>query len=184
MDPGVLRFFVREVNRQVQFGLKAADDLSRAVTSHDTNGVWYSIQSLLVATANVSKLLWPNKSASSARGNALRTTLQVEIDSPLASRKFRNHFEHFDERIEELAIAPQTQMVVDSNIGSLEAIKGSVSSAYRNYDPSTETLSFYGEEYELQPVIKSLEILRSVTDQLIKSNQPFEPGAAPDNGGK
>jgi hypothetical protein len=147
----------------------AAADLCRAVTSNDTDRVWYSIQSLLVATANVSKLLWPSKSASSARGDTLRTTLQVENDSPLASRAFRNHFEHFDERLEEWDISPQTHMVVDSNIGPLGSIKGGASFVYvRNYDPSTETLTFHGEVYELRPVIKALEILRSVTDQVLE----------------
>ena len=158
--------FVQEVDRQAEFGLMAAVDLSCAVTS-DTDRVWYSIQSLLVATANVSKLLWPPKNESSARGDALRKTLQVEDDSPLADRAIRNHFEHFGARLEKWGISPQTHMVVDSNIGPLGSITGGASAVYvRNYDPSTETLTFRGAVYELRPVIKALEILRSMTDQV------------------
>lgn len=163
VDPGVLELFVLEVDRQAEFGLMAADDLCRALTNYDTDRVWYSIQSLLVATANVSKLLWP-KSDSSVRGDTLRRTLRVDNDSPLKSKKFRNHFEHFDERLEKWGISPQTHMVVDSNIGSLGSIKVGKSSVYvRNYDPSTQTLTFHGDVYELRTVIEALEALRSVT---------------------
>ena len=124
---------------------------------------------MLVATANVSKLLWPLRDESSARGETLRTTLQVEDDSPLACRAFRNHFEHFGARLEKWGISPRTNMIVDSNIGSLGSIKGGASLVcVRNYDPSTETLTFHGEVYKLRPVIKALEILRSVTDQVFE----------------
>ena len=53
------------------------------------------------------------------------------------------------------------------NIGPLGSITGGASAVYvRNYDPSTETLTFRGAVYELRPVIKALEILRSMTDQV------------------
>ena len=168
MDPGVLQLFVREVDRQAQFGLIAAADLLLAVTKCDKDHVWYSIQSLLVATGNVSKLLWPSRRASSARGDTLRQMLQVRNDSPLFSRVCRNHFEHFDDRLEAWAISVHTHLVVDSNIGSLRSIRGGPLSFYvRNFDPSTETLTFHDEVYELRPIINALEKLRSETKRVL-----------------
>jgi len=161
----MLQLFVREVDRQVRFGLIAAVELRDPVMSLDTERVWYSIQSLLVATANVSKLLWPSK-GSRDRGEALRSLLCVTDDSPLASRVFRNHFEHFDERLETWGISPHTHLVADNNVGPLGATSGGASPIYvRNYDPSTETLTFRGEVYEFRPVIGALESLRSVTER-------------------
>jgi len=172
----VLRLFVLEVDRQAQFGLSAAADLRHAVTRNDMDRVWYSIQSLLVATGNVSKILWPSRSASSARGDTLRQTLQVENNSPLNSRKFRNHFEHFDERLETWGISTHTHMVVDSNISSARSIRGGPSLFHvRNLDPSTETITFHGDVYELRPIINALESLRSETELVLKRNEPTIP---------
>ena len=166
MDAGMLQLFVREVDRQARFGLRAAAELRHAVVSSDMECVWYSVQGLLVATGNVSKLLWPSRGGSPERGDVLRRVLRVGDDSPLASRTFRNHFEHFDERLEAWGISPRTHMVADDNVGPLGAISGGASPVFvRNYDPSTETLTFRGEVYELRPVIDALENLRAATER-------------------
>ena len=72
----------------------------------------------------------------------MRQSLGIADESPLKSRAFRNHFEHFDERLETWGISQRTHMVVDSNIGTLGSIVGGASAVYvRNFDPSTETLT-------------------------------------------
>ena len=172
MERGRMQMFIKEVQRQVQFGLIAAADLNRATADNDMDRAWYSIQSLLVATANVSKLLWPSKETYASRGDTLRTALQVQNDSPLESRSFRNHFEHFDERLEKWGISPQTHMIVDSNIGSLSSIRvGSSGAHVRQYDPSTQTLTLREEVYELRPVVESLATLQSMTQQALREVQ-------------
>ena len=99
--------------------------------------------------------------------------LKVEDSSPLASRTFRNHFEHFDKRLETWGISTQTHRVVDSNIGSLGSIRGGLSCVFvRNFDPSTQTLTFHGDMYELRPVIEALESLRARTMQVLERNLP------------
>ena len=171
MDQGLLELFIREVDRQARFGLSAADDLQQAVMNNDANRVWYSIQSLLIATGNVSKLLWPSQSTAPSR-EKLRQTLGVVDDSPLKSRTFRNHFEHFDERLEAWDISPHTHMIVDSNIGSLGSIRGGQSLVYvRNFDPSTETLTCYGEVHELRPIINALERLRPEIERVLQRSE-------------
>ena len=57
MDKQVLRIFQREVERQCQFALIAAQDLDSAYRATDMDRLWYSVQSFLVAVGNVSKLL-------------------------------------------------------------------------------------------------------------------------------
>jgi hypothetical protein len=66
---------------------------------------WYSVQSLLMAAANVSKLLWPTyrrgENLIPCRGEELRKSLAISDEhSPLSDRTLRNHFEHFDARLE------------------------------------------------------------------------------------
>lgn len=96
MDDFMMWRFQMEVNRQSKFALRALDDM-RLDDPEDNGGFWYSVQAFLSATANVSKLLWGSGSSDRQRREAerrrrpLRESLKVPDDSPLRSRKFRNH---------------------------------------------------------------------------------------------
>ena len=57
MDRAVERRFLAEIETQCGFVARAEQDLSRALAEHDTDGVWYDLQMILIAAANVSKLL-------------------------------------------------------------------------------------------------------------------------------
>jgi len=126
--------FVRELDRQCKLAKLAAQGIDLALQSKsdiltgpaaamqdrqselpqlDTR-LWFEIQNLLVALANISKILWPpDKTAE--RGAALRLTLAVPDTSPLSRRIMRNHFEHFSERLERWAAAADTRNIIDTN---------------------------------------------------------------------
>lgn len=89
-----------EIVLQSQIAQRAAEHLRTTHDSFDNIETWCSIQSILVAAGNVSKILWPSHKYK-LRDEKLRQLLKVEENNPLASRKFRNHFEHYDERVEE-----------------------------------------------------------------------------------
>ena len=91
---------IGEIVLQSKIALRAAGCLRTTDGNLDQVETWCSLQSILVAAGNVSKILWPNEKYK-LRGAHLRKQLHVEKDNPLSSRKFRNHFEHYDERIEE-----------------------------------------------------------------------------------
>ena len=91
---------IGEIALQSQIAKKAAERLLATHDVFDNVETWCSIQSILVAAGNVSKILWPSQKYK-LRGQKLRELLGVENNNPLASRKFRNHFEHYDERVEE-----------------------------------------------------------------------------------
>src|SRR3989442_13158213 len=93
--------FLIEIEKQCKFGIMASYDLENALKSHNMDRLWYSVQGILLAAGNISKLLWPSNTQSADRGNELRTLLSVSDGSPLTPRTFRNHFEHFDERLEQ-----------------------------------------------------------------------------------
>jgi hypothetical protein len=89
-----------EIESQCASALTASGDLEEALAAGDRRRFWYSVQGLLIASANISKLLWGNDSAAAKRRSSLRRLLRVGDDSPLRNRRLRNHFEHFDERLE------------------------------------------------------------------------------------
>jgi hypothetical protein len=143
-----------EIVTQAKFAEKAADQLTN---SSDSIEVWGSIQAILVATANVSKILWPARKQSKARGKHLRDLLSVDDDNLLSDRTFRNHFEHYDERIEEWVENNNSAVYMDSRIDPFEPTPLSLPQLFhRSYNPTSKTLSFRGESIDLAAVLAEL----------------------------
>jgi hypothetical protein len=167
LDPFVVTIFLSEIDRQVRFGFVAAGDLAEAIHGPrpDEERFWYSVQGILIAAANVSKIFWPSDVRYASRGKALRELLGLTAESPLGpqgARKLRNHFEHFDDRIDKWAeglARGESSVYVDSNVGSLEmiSIPGLTSErVMRHFDPSDWSVSFRGIRYPLQPIQQAL----------------------------
>lgn len=98
LEPLAELVFIAEIVTQSKFAGSAADQLAKASEPIE---VWGSIQSILVAAANVSKILWPVRKKYMERGRRLRELLSIDDRNLLSKRTFRNHFEHYDERIED-----------------------------------------------------------------------------------
>ena len=159
MDAHLQKIFVGEIERQCRFAHIAAIELREAIARQDTDRVWFAVQSLLIAAGNVSKLLWPKRKYST-RGQTLRRVLAVEESSPLRSRTFRNHFEHFDERLESWATSSSHRGLADSNINIQGRIRGADPGDYlRNLEASSSSVTFCGDTYELAPVMQAIQRL-------------------------
>ena len=99
--------FIGEIVLQSKIAQRAAERLQLTHNNFDHIEVWCSIQSILVAAGNVSKILWPPDKEYKLRGEKLRQLLKVENDNLLSDREFRNHFEHYDDRIEQWFLIPK-----------------------------------------------------------------------------
>lgn len=157
MDKMVLWIFQREVEVQCRFAMMAFKDIEESLKLVKELKVdymyhlWYSVQAFLVAVGNISKLFWPPDRCLRERGVELRKSLSVRANSPLEPRKFRNHFEHFDERLDDWATASEQKNFVDFNIGSITGPQSG--NCLRNFDPEKFAVTFRGDEYPLKPVI-------------------------------
>jgi len=135
-------------------------DLEGALKTGDMDRIWHAIQAFLVAAGNVSKLLWPAKASASNRGEELRLVLTVVDDSILSPRTFRNHFEHFDERLESWAASSTRKNLADSNVGPSGMIQGlEPSDCLRNLDTTQMAVTFRGDTYLLTPLVEALREL-------------------------
>jgi hypothetical protein len=160
MDKIMLWIFQREVDRQTRFALMSFSDLEAALKAGDMDRIWHAVQGLLVAAGNVSKLLWPSQPSVSNRGEELRLSLAVPDDSKLAPRTFRNHFEHFDERLEQWATSSPRKGFADSNVGPTGMISGPEPGNYlRNLDTTQCAVTFRGDTYLLKPLVEALSNL-------------------------
>ena len=169
--------FLMELQRQCRFTLLAVSEIHNAM--HESDGTrkptdmtqfWYNIQGLLGAVGNVSKILWPPAKRCQPRGSRLRALLSVADTSLLEPRTFRNHFEHFDERLEAWFDQVGRQGMADSCIGPTGEFGGLNSSHYlRNYATDTQTMWFRGDAYHLIPVLDEVQfLLKRVSQELDK----------------
>ncbi len=135
---------------------------------------FFHMQALLVAAANVSKLLWPgpkpqNRERADKRAVTLRYALHVPAqkkDSPIGSRTLRDCFEHFDEHLDN--VLEQNGGIADMNIGA-----GPVSGAFggnipslRYYDLTAHEVTFLGDSLSLSPLVQELQRLATLAGEL------------------
>jgi hypothetical protein len=167
LHPKALKMFQREVERQCKFALMAYDDLREALRNNDMWRVWYFVQALIYALGNISYLLWPVRPRIKNRGAQLKSSLSVKDDSPLKARAFRDHFTHFDERLDEWALSSENHDYADSNVGITpgkgvlfwfaegEYLRNIVRTDY----PAQFDITFRGEALSLLPIMKAVQDL-------------------------
>jgi hypothetical protein len=138
-----------------------------ALEAREHKRVWFSIHALLSAAGNASKLLWPSRDCGTTpqrwkliekRRRALCALLSVKNSSPLRSRTFRNHFEHFDSRLDSWIEDTGGQIYVDLNIGPRgNLIHGFPPERFlRHFDPEPYVLTFQDRGLPLRPLIDEI----------------------------
>lgn len=151
--------FMSEIVLQSKIAQRAAERLQAANDNFDHIEVWSSIQSILIAAGNVSKILWPSQKKYKSRGEKLRKALNVDEGSILSDREFRNHFEHYDERIE-VWFENQKSAVYRDLVMNPSSPVGYTSNNHRGYNSFNNTLIFRGESLDLSAVLDALEKLK------------------------
>jgi hypothetical protein len=166
--------FVGEIQRQCKFALIAYDIMHKSLQlmvidkEKELDSFWYSVQFFF---------LWPSAPCGSvldpdviSSRNALRKLLSVDNYSILNSRSFRNHFEHFDSRIEEWVKKTKDWMIIDSNVVPSYLIAGyDPISRMRNFDPATYELTFRDHKYQFRLVIEAIQELFEKTKAVSSS---------------
>lgn len=149
MDQFVLDIFINEITTQCEFAQIAIADLRTALHTRNTKRAFYSAYAFLIHVANLSKIFWP-KGKYRDRGSELRRLLHVPVNSSIKVREFRNHYEHYDERLEEWATRSKRKNIVDMSIMPSGAIAGIDPDDFmRNLDPTNLNLTFHGDRYDL-----------------------------------
>lgn len=159
MDKEQARLYLWEIEEQCRYALKAWRLIQSPHTDVDTEP-WYSIQAFLVASANISKFLWPIPKRE-ARGKQLREFLSVQDGSPLKRRRVRDSFEHFDERLDSWISSGKGDHF-GRVYGPAGLLKFEPEDNARVYDPRTGRLALFGEEYDIREAVKEIERLHSI----------------------
>ena len=118
MEYWTRRVFLQEIEVQCRWALRAYDDMLDQIELTPRYGgsgrTFSAVQAFLTAVANVSKIFctaayksppaWRQRCED--RGRLLRRLLKVTKRSPVLSRKLRDDYEHFEERIQDWADKP------------------------------------------------------------------------------
>jgi hypothetical protein len=148
--------FCSEIVLQVKIARRANERLEATKDNFDHIEVWCSIQSILVAAGNISKILSPPNKKYKTRGDRLRQMLKVENDCVLLDRKFRNSFfEHYDSRIDEWFGKHPTGVYID--LAMNPSFPGRNLNTHRGYNSFNNTLEFRGEILDLDAILIAME---------------------------
>ncbi|MDD7887996.1 hypothetical protein [Flavivirga sp. 57AJ16] len=153
--------YLSEIVFQIKIAQRAANRLPVDPGNFDHIEVWCSIQSILVATGNVSKILWPISKKSKERGEKLREMLCIDENNIIADRNLRNHFEHYDERIETLFENQSSVSYIDLAFNPFKPEKWEIPKYYqRAYNQVDRILTFRNETLDLKEVLIALESIK------------------------
>ena len=100
-----------------------------------------------------------------ALARSLRARLRVEDDSLLLNRELRNHFEHYDTRIIQLAREHPNEGGVDAHIGHPDEYGEYGRYLLRCFDPEEQKFWFRGEPFALQPWVEALRDIRALAQE-------------------
>jgi hypothetical protein len=156
--PFTQHVLLSEIGHQARIAIRAAERLAAIERGLGPVDIWSSIQLILVAAGSISKILWPVRDESAARGEILRGLLTIDASSPLYDRRFRNHFEHYDERVEDWLESVPTSSCRDWMLGPPNSIARQFpGNVHRGYDHTTQTLTFRGETMDPGAVLAALQ---------------------------
>ena len=163
MDSNLQRLFMMEIVHQCGFATLAYSGITYTLSNlrvkKSMDIFWYSLQSFLTASANISKIFWPvDKSPYKERGEFMRSLLDIDNNVSFRLRDPRNHLEHFDERLDDWYSQSTHHNIIDTSIGTESSISGDID-FMRFFNTHTFTFRFRGDQYEINPIHESLNVL-------------------------
>lgn len=174
MDAQLLYKLVEEVRQQAHFAQFAFQNIRNSLVGLDSERAFFYVHGLIAHVCNISRLLWPARPESQARGDQLRAELKIEQKSALRLADFRRHVDQFDERLEDWASALEHRNYVDMNIMPQGTISNFKQDAFqRNLDPDTFQFWFRGDACNLRELADELRKLDSAVESWLKTHHPW-----------
>jgi hypothetical protein len=180
MDVFIEGIYLRELVAQCEFGIGSVLRMNKVLETHDSPSEFFrEAGNFLQHSSAVSRLLWPpgansrlKKKRAKKRGDYLRNSLEINDGHSLKDRTLRDHFEHFDERLDDWAETNPHRNIVDNMIGPRNAIDGDSikdQDIMRLFDPATKTLIFRGERFNVQALVNGLTEVQAKATKRIET---------------
>lgn len=155
MDPMLLQVFQEQALTQAKFVLFAEEDLAN---TPDVYRIFFALEGLLNAAANLSKTFWGSGGKLPAERKPLRDSIGLSDSSPLQDVDMRNHFQHYDERVDRWWRKSKDHNYVDMNLGDFYFPTEDIDK-FRNYVRATGELWFWGERYDINAIVAEVKAI-------------------------
>lgn len=172
LDKMLVRILMDEIDNQCEMVKIAVDGINRFHNEDSiaTKYLWFNVQGLLIATANISKILWNYDRKEIEEVKYLKEVLSLDDASKVKSRFFRNLFEHYDDHLINWSAATDTKIIATSNVMPKGMNIGvPVKNTFKTYYSDVNSIAFQGKEYSLQPVIKEVARIKLCISNFDKS---------------
>ncbi|MDO8251385.1 MAG: hypothetical protein Q7T78_16930 [Rhodoferax sp.] len=177
MDDFLLRLYLKQVKEECESAFSAIEAFNNAVQSSGAADPFASAHSFIHNAAAVSRIFWPprgkdkhSSQRSQRRGEALRKAIDLPSAHAVQNRVLRDHFEHFDERLDDWAERSKNRNIVHHLLGPRNAIGGNAISdedIIHHYDPATKIYAFRGEKFDLQSLATGInDVFVKITAKL------------------
>lgn len=155
MDLMLLRVFQHQIAYQCQCLLWSAAEVDMSLRRNDIPRTFFALQNLLSAAANISKAAFRGGGKNASDRRELRASLHIADDSPLESKKMRNNFEHYDEKLDEWMAKSTRHSIHDLMIGPLANLRGTDAiDRFRHFDPATGEVTFWSDTFNVKRLIE------------------------------
>jgi hypothetical protein len=158
---------IREISTQAHFAEIAYSHIDPKA-ANGSDAVFSSIHSFLSHCAMVSKMLSSKYDESTQQ--SIGDVLGISTSSSIHTTTFRNHLEHYDERLRRwIRQYGVNIMIGDHNIGPKSAFKIQNMVFVRHYDPTTSIFTFVNDDFDLGVLFGEVQSVKGIADKWIKS---------------
>lgn len=176
MEDRLMIVFLHQIELQCEYVHVAHTQINVGLNMPGTSGittVFYGIQNLLTAAANISKALWGQGGKLAKERKRLRDALKVMDGTPLHNVAMRNNFEHYDERLDRWWKESKRHNIADRIIGPANAIQGlDPIEFFRAFDPKTTNVRFWGEQFNIQAIVDEVIRIAPLIEEELDRLQP------------
>src|SRR3989344_6238631 len=158
---------IREIWTQAHFAELAYQNIDPKAV-HGTDAVFSSIHSFLSHCAIMSKMLSAKDQETPPK--SIGDILGITKSSVIHNRKFRNHLEHYDERLKQWI----REKGINSNIGTYNIGPKSMIQIpnmvfVSHYDTSDNTFTFINEDFDLGLMLEEVRRIKGLADDWVKA---------------
>jgi len=155
---------IREIWTQAHFAEISYKNIKmKSATPTDT--AFTSIHSFLSHCAMLSKLLKSKYQCESGEVISIDVILGINATSVIHKRRFRNHLEHYDERLKVwVKKFASGKSIGTYNIGSKPQLDDGNMIFVSHYDPETNIYTFVDEDIDLEELYAEALVIREAAD--------------------
>lgn len=157
-----------EAHLQAEFVLLGSNLLREAEEARSLDGslwMWFALQGILTAAANISKMLWsgapePTRAEQIAERKPIRDALGIQDDSCLREIKVRNSLEHYDDRLERW-YHKSSGAYIARGIGDMTLLgEGMNAAGFVRYEPESGIVTFGKHSVSIPGIIAECQNLK------------------------